>query len=288
MDKLNHQLFQMCKRNKEGSYATQNNRHRILQMSAKQLKELGYRKMETKSLKPKHVDALVEHWKEEGATSGTLKNRMATLRWWAEKVGKESVIHRTNGEYGIGNREYVTNTSKAKDLPDNRLDHISNDLVRYSLRLQEQFGLRREESIKCNTHYADKGDYLKLKGSWAKGGKERVVPIQTPGQRELVDEIKRVVGNRSLIPDDRTFKQQLKNYEWHVRNAGLTKMHGLRHAYAQGRYENLTGWKSPAAGGPQSAALSHQQKLLDVSVRMIISRELGHEREQITAVYLGR
>ncbi len=65
-------------------------------------------------------------------------------------------------------------------------------------------------------------------------------------------------------------------------------MHGLRHAYAQRRYEELTGWKAPAAGGPVTRALSPGQKVIDRHARQTISQELGHEREQITSVYLGR
>ena len=96
------------------------------------------------------------------------------------------------------------------------------------------------------------------------------------------------MGNKSLIPDDKSFKQQLKTYEWHVSNAGLDKMHGLRHGYAQRRYESMTGWKCPAAGGPVSKTLTTSQKTQDLHARLQISNELGHEREQITAVYLGR
>jgi hypothetical protein len=60
------------------------------------------------------------------------------------------------------------------------------------------------------------------------------------------------------------------------------------HNYAQTRYAELTGWKAPAAGGPTSKQLSADQKVIDRQARLTISRELGHEREQITAVYLGR
>jgi hypothetical protein len=55
-------------------------------------------------------------------------------------------------------------------------------------------------------------------------------------------------------------------------------MHGLRHAYAQNRYEELTGWKCPAAGGPETKALTPEQHELDHGARLTISRELGHER----------
>jgi hypothetical protein len=260
----------------------------MLQLGADQLKEEGFRKMGSHSLKPKHIDSLVNRWQIEGISEGTIKNRMATLRWWAEKVNKPGVIKRTNSEYGIANRTYVTNESKARDLPKSNLESISNPLVSFSLRLQEQFGLRREESIKFNVVIADKTDYIELKSSWTKGGRGRAIPVNTAEKRQLLNEIKTKLGNRALIPDDRSYKQQLKTYEWHVTNAGLDKMHGLRHAYAQSRYEELTGWKAPAVGGLSSAHLSEPQKALDRQVRLLISNELGHEREGITAIYLGR
>ena len=50
----------------------------------------------------------------------------------------------------------------------------------------------------------------------------------------------------------------------------------------------MTGWKSSAVGGPTSKQLSPDQKRIDGEARLTISRELGYEREQITAVYLGR
>jgi integrase len=48
-----------------------------------------------------------------------------------------------------------------------------------SLRLQRAFGLRREEAIKLQPRWADRGDHLQLKASWTKGGRERTVPIRT-------------------------------------------------------------------------------------------------------------
>lgn len=65
-------------------------------------------------------------------------------------------------------------------------------------------------------------------------------------------------------------------------------MHGLRHQYAQARYAALTGWQAPAAGGPGARALTPAQRQIDAQARQIISHELGHERTQITTLYLGR
>ena len=41
--------------------------------------------------------------------------------------------------------------------------------------------------------------------------------------------------------------------------------------------KDLTGWKSPAAGGPTSKQLTPVQKAIDREARLTISRELAHE-----------
>ena len=82
--------------------------------------------------------------------------------------------------------------------------------------------------------------------------------------------------------------QHLNRYQRQLRNAGLTKLHGVRHAYAQQRYLELTGWKAPVAGGPTSKQLKPGQLALDHKARAIVSNELGHARVEIAAVYLGR
>ena len=116
MRDLNHQLKQLCRHSREGSYATQCNRERMLALIANELHDLGYRGMTTRSLKPKHVEALVKHWFAQELATGTLKNRMATIRWWSQKVDKQNVVARSNEHYGIPDRRFVTNESKAKTV----------------------------------------------------------------------------------------------------------------------------------------------------------------------------
>jgi hypothetical protein len=288
MRDLNYQLKQLCKRNRDGSYSTQANRARMLNQIANQLQEMGYRRMTTRSLKPKHVDALVQRWLSDGMAAGTIKNRMNCLRWWAAKVDRRNVIARSNEFYGIPDRQFVSNDSKAVAVDDNALSNVKDDHVRMSLELQRAFGLRREEAIKFMPGYADQGDHIRLKASWTKGGKARVVPVQNQEQRDVLDRAHRLVGSGSLIPPQKNYIQQLRTYERHTTQAGLSKLHGLRHAYAQSRYQALTGWACPAAGGPTAKRLSAEQRQQDHQARLTISRELGHAREQISAVYLGR
>ncbi len=288
MKRLNYELKALCNHNRDGSYATQSGRRQLLQLMAKQLPELGYPHMGAQSLKPKHVAALVSAWQADNLAVGTIKQRMTALRWWASKVGKPRLMATDNASYGIGARELVAKVSKAHTLDADKLKRISDSYVRLSVQLQQAFGLRREESIKLIPAYADQGDRLCLKASWTKGGKARTVPIRTAAQRQLLDTVKRTVERGGLIPPQRNYIQQVYVYENHTRRAGLHKMHGLRHAYAQQRYLELTGWLCPVCGGPSRQVLSPAQQQKDHAVRLLISKELGHERVEIVAVYLGK
>ena len=288
MKDLNYQLSKLCRDNRDGGFSTQATRSRVLDLIANQLQELGFRRMQQKSLKPKHVNALLTHWRDQGISVGTLKNRLSALRWWAKKVNKPSIIARDNGVYGIGKRQYVAKESKAQALDDKKLSLVSDPFVNLSIRLQAAFGLRREEAIKFKPNYAVQDDHIKLKSSWTKGGRARTVPITNAEQRRLLEDIKALAGGGALIPPHLNYVKQLHRYEKQSAKAGLSHLHGLRHSYAQRRYFELTERVCPVAGGLPSKELNPEQRALDQKARVAISSELGHTREDITAVYLGR
>ncbi len=80
--------------------------------------------------------------------------------------------------------------------------------------------------------------------------------MRTDAQRAVLIRVHRLAGRGSLIPNHRSYVQQKQVYEKQTARAGLSQLHGLRHEYAQSRYQELTGWKAPAAGGPKSAGSS--------------------------------
>ncbi len=149
-------------------------------------------------------------------------------------------------------------------------------------------GLRREEAIEFSPNYAIKDDHIKLKSTWTKGGRARTVPIRTDEQRQLLEEVKELAKGGALIPPDQNYIEQRNRYDRQVRTAGIKKPHGPRHNYAQRRYEELTGWKAPVAGGPASRSLTNNQRARDKGARETIAQELGYSREEISARYLGR
>ena len=286
MRDLNYDLKRLQAAHDDGSHGTRAARSYALAQIADTLHDLGFKGLRATGLRRKHVVALVKEWKRQGRSIGTMKNRTAHVRWWAARIGRPAVVP-SNGALGIANREYVTNEDKSVVLDPDKLALVKDAHVAMALRLEAAFGLRREEAIKFTPARDDRGDRIRLKGSTTKGGRPREVPILKDSQRKLLDEARRLVGSGALIPPERNYRQQLKIYESQTRAAGLYRMHGLRHRYAQSRYEELTGWKAPAAGGPPQRSLTGARRRIDAEARRTIAAELGHSRAAISSVYCG-
>jgi len=290
---LEYQFDQLCNKFREGSHATQANRRAMLKLFTEQLARNGYdvKSMSPKDLKGRHVNKLLEQWRKDGVSTGTIKNRMVAVRWWAEKVGNSGAV-KDNTTYKIENRVYVTNENKSISLKDLDLSKTDANIAQ-SLRLQDAFGLRREESMKFQPEYAldgqkiENAQYIRLKDSWTKGGRPRTIPITNEKQRQELQKAyaQAVKNGGSMIPKEKSYKSHKAYFEVVTHALGVGQTHGLRHGYAQARYRELMGFDCPAVGG--SRVLSADEKVKDKEIRMLISEELGHSRINITSVYLG-
>ncbi|MEM9103856.1 MAG: phage integrase N-terminal domain-containing protein [Pseudomonadota bacterium] len=283
-------LIGVLKHNRDGSHVTQANRRQQLVQMLHQLYDAGYQLEHICYIKQRHVRYLVQHWQTEQKSTATIKNRLSNLRWLMRKINREVVVP-SNTDLGIPKRVYLTNADKSYCLPDGDLDKITDRFVQLSLRGQQLFGLRFEESLKLQPYIADGGDYLYIKNSWSKGGRERIIPILNEAQRAWLEECKAFVRYKqnSLIPQEVTYKSHRRYVIHCCERAGIHKRHGLRHQYTQQRYRSITGWDCPAKGGCPHRQLPRALKSLDRAARLQVSQELGHSRiDGITSVYLGR
>lgn len=160
--KLEWSLKKLHYADKSSSFASRADRLIILCGIAKVLNSGGYRGLHANGLKPKHVEAMVKHWKTKvsprtGQTisTATIKYRMSVLRWWAKSVGKPNVVPRSNDSLGIPRRVYALNTFKAVQLQQSHLDRIRCPYIRAGLELQATFSLRREEALKIQPAVTD-------------------------------------------------------------------------------------------------------------------------------------
>lgn len=283
---LQNSIKQILQRSHEGSHNGQADRKTILMKFAEDVVKRGNKLRHVNGLKSKHIFGVVQQWQKEGLASGTLKNRLSALRFLAEKIGKANIVP-SNNELKIPARTSTPKFNRAIVNPD--FSTISNEYIFISLQLQRVFGLRREESLKIRPHQADQGNHLALQPSWCKGKRGRNIPISNEEQRYWLNQAKTFVkkGN-SLIPPDKSYIQQREVYDKQVAHAGIRNPHGLRHAYAQAHYKELTGWDAPINGGPTYKQLTPEQRKIDHEARMIITEQLGHSRKSILKNYLSR
>ena len=219
---------------------------------------------------------------------------MSKLRTTARILNDPKLLKPDNNAYQIDKRSYVPTHNKAIHKID--LTKCTDPYIRLSLEGQALFGLRREESMKFKLSEALHGNTLSIMPSWTKGGIGQTLTITNEAQREWLDKIAQLVPHgQSLIPKDRSYKQHLSHYEAQTKLMGVSKLHGLRHAYAQRRYRELsrffdpkgTGLNCPIDGGKQYKEMNNTEKLIDRQARMVLSRELGHSRINITKIYCG-
>lgn len=289
MQQLVYEVRQLCRHNRDGSYVTQANREAMLCQMAEQLITAGYKQLHAGELKGRHVHKLFALWREGGLTDQTIRNRLSILRWWCEKVGRPSIMPRTNAVYHLTPRPGAAVRSKAVELGEEILGQIEDAYVQMSLRLQQQWGLRREESLKIRVWQADRGDHLVLQGSWTKGGRPREIPVSWPAQRAVLEQAKQLVRfkSHSLIPHGLKYYQQRNRYDAVAQQLGVPPLHGLRHCFAQRRYAMLAGFPCPLQGGPPRATLTPEERARDQAARRQVSAELGHGRISIVGMYCG-
>lgn len=290
---LKYKFNQLCNQSREDSRATQANRRSMLNLFADQLAANGYdiKTMSPKDIKGRHVNKLLDQWRKDGVSTATIKNRMSVVRWWAKKVKNPNAV-KDNATYKIEKRVYVTNENKSVSLSSLDLSKIDENIAQ-SLRLQDAFGLRREESMKFQPVFAldgqtiDNAKYIILDKNWTKGGRGRTIPISNENQREELRKAfaQAVKNGGSMIPKEKSYKSHKSNFERITHALGVGQTHGLRHGYAQARYLELMGFPCPVVGGSRS--LTSEEIAKDKEMRMLISEELGHSRINITSVYLG-
>jgi len=207
------------------------------------------------------------------------------------------------GDAGLNRRTNVAQSSKATPATTHAAacDRLPPHLATI-IRLQRALGLRFEESLKINPSRA-LGEALRLGRvrivSGTKGGRPREIEVNSPDQlAALKGAIQWQSARHSLIPEDVSYVQ-FKRWCYRQLEAFELTFHGERHAYANSRYRQLTGTRSPVESGKTKS--SHiaeimssrsvnaiEAKQIDIDARLVIAEELGHSRIEISNTYLGK
>ena len=286
-------LLRVLREHRVGSYETQAARRDTVSAFVKTLDANGFSQAVRKAdyrIKESHVRRCVGVWREAGVSTRSIENRLSHLRSMAAWQGRPGIL-RSNDQYLPGrDRGRTAKASKAGPADEVDWRRARSPYARASIRLQKAFGLRRKEALLVQPGRSPADcSMLVLHGECTKGGRYREIPAYTAEQREAIAYAKSVAGGGSLVPPVRSYISWRHEYRREAERCGLPNgsTHCLRHAWAQARYEALSGMAAPVAGGPWRGDMDADQRRADGQGRDGVSKELGHGRRAVTAAYIG-
>ena len=238
-----------------------------------------------------------------------VQTELSHLRTLAGWIGKPGLV--LPAESYVADPALVTRRSAATEDrswpahgvdPQSTIEEIAahDPWIGAQLRLARAFGLRVKEAVMIQPRLAERpagegstqsaglGGFLAVKRG-TKGGRLRLVPIDTSAKRDALDAAKALVRSEAAFLADpaRTLVQNLNRLTNVMKKFGVTQEvlgvtpHGLRHEYAGDRYEALAGVSPPVRGGASTDRAS------DATARLQVAEELGHSRKQVSSAYLG-
>jgi site-specific recombinase XerD len=243
----------------------------------------AYKKQNLNTIKPMHLHGYVEAMRESRYSSSYITTNLSAVRYFYDAVGKDSRKLPNNRQLEVdprGHNERIGPDRSWSDLEVSAFVRYARDVGqgRYGdmVSLASLLGLRVHEVCRLDkthlVHALNKG-VLAIKG---KGGLVRDVPINDLSLiRQLYDKTpknaKVFVHNNEqthkLIKNLQVFLH--KNQDKFALGDKQLTMHGLRHLYAQKRYQFFL-----AKGFSEREAKKR------------VSHELGHHRIEITDIYL--
>lgn len=282
------------------SHETMDNRKELLVMSMRELRGLGFKLETPRNLQQRHVEALAKSWEERGLAASTIANRLSALRALSVWIGKEGMIQ--HAADFVRNPESVRRaqaTTEDKSWTASGIDPeaLIGMIEQYDwrvglqIKLMKAFGLRRKEAVMFPPLKADLGLALRVRDG-TKGGRERLVVVETAEQRAILDFAKSKVShvNEHIGHPDLSLEQAIRRFNYVLERFGVTKRglgvtsHGLRHQHLNDLYEKVAGVPSPVRSGSVTGELD---RLTHDIARARVSQEAGHSRLAISSAYIG-
>lgn len=281
---LTNQIEKVFRHTRQGSIKTRYRYMDGVKHFAKFLAE-DFKKQNLNKIKAKHLQTYVEQMQEWGYSKSYITTNLSAIRYFIDINGGDSKRLPNNNELGVISRtkEDRIGTNKAWRLEEVQhfIEFAENvGQIKYAdmVRVAWGFGLRAHEVARLDKSIlsrALKEEKITIKG---KGGLVRSIPLHD------VELIKRLysqtpVGEKVFVKTNEETHKVINNLQnFIIRHQDKFVMnveekrsfHGLRHGYAQRRYNELL-----------------EKGYSDRNSRLKVSKELGHFRLEITDIYLN-
>lgn len=280
------QLDKLARHNRQGSFRTKERYYEACKRFCAYLAD-EYRLQKLSNISGKHLVSYVLYLQENGKSASTIKTDLAAIRFFHDKISDAKYVLPTNAEFGVelerrrfggvdrtwSNIEF--NKLLGKALAEDHYDYI------LALYLARYAGLRIHECFRIDTAIAEQAlreNVITVKG---KGGKVRTVPINENIAVALSKQLERTErGHKLLVPDNLPTDRAINRLQLFIlthreeiqtgdARHPLT-FHGLRHTYAAEKYKELA-----------------ESGMSELDAHFAVSRLLGHERADVTNIYLA-
>jgi integrase len=250
----------------------------------------------------KHIQAWVTKMEEADLSAATMQTRLSHLDHFLSVMKKPDMV-RPLREYvrdpAHAERQYAATESKAWGVhgvsPEDTIRRAAETDVRFAamLALSHQFGLWRMEVIQIVPHAADCGSFLDVQRG-SKNGRKRVVPIETPEQREALDAAKRLCKTRERLGwPERSLDESVRRYKYLCEKIGITReglgvtTHGLRHDYVHREVSAIAGVMVPVDARANGVVLSRQDAAAIKDAVPSVMEDVGHSRASVSTACIG-
>ena len=281
---LEAQLKKLARHNRQGSYRTRERYYSAMKRFCHFLAE-EYRLQKLANMNGKHLVAYVLWMQEKELSASTIKTDLAAIRFFFDKISDPKYSLPANAELGVelerrrfGDTDRTWSTAEFNRMLGKSLDRDDYILALY---LTRYAGLRIHECFRIDTAIARQAIRERAITIKGKGGKVRCVPIN----HQIISALEKCLlaaktGSKLFVPDDLPTDKAITQLQQFIhRNREAVQdpdsdrpltFHGLRHTYAAEKYRQLI------ADG-----------VSELDAHLAVSQLLGHERADVTNIYLA-
>ena len=282
------QLDKLARHNRQGSFRTKDRYYEAVKRFCAYL-AVHYHLQKLENISGKHLVSYVLYLQEQGKSASTIKTDLSAIRFFHDKMSHPRYTLPRNEKLGValerrrfGQQDRTWTNSEFGKLIGRAMAEEREDYI-LALYLARYAGLRIHECFRMDTAAAERAlreNALTVKG---KGGKIRIVPIEDDRITMMLERLlyKTERGHKLLVPDGIPTDRAISGMQQFILRHRDTicdptvpgrriTFHGLRHTYAAEKYTSLVD------GG-----------MTPLDAHFTVSRLLGHERPDVTDIYLA-
>lgn len=283
---LQRQIIDIAKHVRQGSFKTRDRYQSAVERFCKHLAK-EFKTQKFANIQDKHLESYIKELQNKGRNAGYIKTELSAIRFYHNKCQNTKFELSDNEAFELEKREIGGVDRSWSDKSFEEYVKLCERRGRYRDKsiavLAKELGMRIHETLRIDKNTSEKAlkeNQIHIKG---KNGKWRYVPMTDTAKQLLFEQMKEVSRGEKLFVKDgektHLIIKQVQNFINKNRekfmyeeegHADIT-FHGIRHKYARQKYEEFI-----------------KDGCSSYNARKKVSELLGHERDEVTHIYLAK